>query len=437
MSIPCFYELDWRSRDNLEVDFGKDYKDIISTLGARGLYKEDKNGYKLEYVGIISYKDKIIPVLPKFLKKSNLINTKELDVLKTTIDVLKKYDSISHDDFHSSSGISRNFLNSKLALIDSLIKDFIEYGLYESHIETYEISGDGEIDWENTIENEQAYLIKGNPIYLDLWTSETVSNDGNYIRRLHEYILNTCIEYLSNLEIQKSLNLINVPNIDFPVNKDILGDVDYMIAMIEKQLKNEFGDRNLSLLELMKKFLKDDFKVNSNEVNLWGTGTFHVIWEMMCKNLFKDEYNTYKNQIPYPSWNSWYPSKENRASHTSIPDTLRQIDENFFIFDAKYYNFYFDNLGNLKGGYPGIGDITKQFAYEMAFESNFKNIYNFFVIPTVQETKVIGDVSLNTFKNLKSIKILSLNYSQVFEMYINDSYYSNSFFYNIIKEPSY
>ena len=437
MEIQCFYELDRNPITDLKLRLGENFEKVSDFLAKREIYREEGEFFYLKYVGLISLEEIIIPVLPKFLKYKNTSPIKAIDSLKLTINTLKKYDSSSEEDiFNFSSLDSPESLNSKLALIDFLLKDFMEYGLYENHIETYELNGSGEIDWENTIENQQAHYIKGKPFYLDLWTVDTVSNEENYIRRLHQFILNCCIEYASNLEIQKLLNLIEIPNINFSVNDEELGDTDFMIAMIEKQLKNEFTDRSILLLKKMKNFLKEKYKNSSEGINLWGTKTFWSIWEEICKYIFRDEYNIYQNKIPYPTWNSWYPSKENKASYTSIPDTLRKVDNNFFIFDAKYYNFYFDDLGNLKGSQPGVGDVTKQFAYEMAFKSEFENIYNFFAIPTVTETKVIGEVKFNTFKDLNPIKILSLNYEEVFKMYINDLSYDKTFFYNLIKESS-
>lgn len=432
MEINYLYELDWKKLENQEKDLGNNYDNLTFELGSRGIYKKNSYKYALDYVGIISYREKLIPILPKFLKGKDLSSEKKFETLKLLVEIFKKYQKESLEDLHSNSGYE-NLSNNKLTLIDTLLKDYIENGLYENHIETYEINGDGEADWENTIENEQDYMVNGVPIYIDLWTKESINHEGDYIRRLHQYILNICIDYLSNLELEKKLGLIEVPDLNFPIQKDTLGEEEYMVNMIDNQLKLEFGDRDIRLLKLMKSFIKKTFEVSSNNINLWGTRSFYTVWERVCGKVLKNQYENFKDEIPSPMWKALGKKNEYPAKGKHIPDVLRKVGKNFFILDAKYYNFNFNEDGKIEGNAPGIEDVTKQFAYEMYFKKRYgENIYNYFVIPTTEESQVIGEVSLEIFGDLKPIKVLALNYDEVFKMYLEDKSYSTNFFEKIL-----
>lgn len=204
VDIPCFLELKEYPIDDFKKIFGDNFEKVIFSLSKRSIYKETNGKFTLEYVGILCFNDIIISILPKFFNSDMLKKSLKIKNIKLTVDVLKKYNNLSlEESLDTFDTTNKSNLNNKLALVDFLFKDYMEYGIYENHIDTYEINGEGEISWENTIENECAYLIKDRPIYLDLWTSNTVSNEEDYIRKLHQYILDKCVEYASNLEIQK------------------------------------------------------------------------------------------------------------------------------------------------------------------------------------------------------------------------------------------
>lgn len=206
-----------------------------------------------------------------------------------------------------------------------------------------------------------------------------------------------------------------------------------MLRMIENEIKIEFNDRKINLLKKMERFLTDINSESEEKINLWGVRKFWSIWESICGDLFNNQYSNYNNLIPKPIWVSYNPKKENKINHTLIPDVLIKVDNDFFIFDAKYYDFSFDDKGQIIGKQPGIADVTKQFAYEMAFKEKFgENVYNFFVIPTSKATKVIGEAKLSIFEDLKPIKILQLSHQEAFNMYLKNEKYSNDFFKHLI-----
>ena len=97
------------------------------------------------------------------------------------------------------------------------------------------------------------------------------------------------------------------------------------------------------------------------------------------------------------------------------------------LFDAKYYNITLKKESKLSGQ-PGIGDITKQYLYQLAYKDIFKDIdelvfKNSFLVPTYEsEFKNIGYVKLDMFKimELEDIQIIQVPTNEVFERYLTN-----------------
>lgn len=416
MRIIYFYELDLVSEDSLNNLFKDETDKIINLFLKEGIYKKYGNFFLLEYVGIIAYNKIIIAVLPKFLKKADFSYEKKGEILKLIIEVIKRY----KNDIIFNTEQSENIGENIFAIIDYFFKDYINNGLYKTFIEKLKFNGNGEIDWEETIENENSYLINDFPVYLNFYTEETENDNNDFIQKVHKYILYRCKNYLLNSEIQKNLNLIEIPYFDFFVD-EYIEDKNYIINQIDNRLNLEFNEQKIILLKKMKIFIKEIYSKADDGLELWGVNKFWAIWEKCCKNIFKDEKEHYKKIIK-PIWSNLQEDIK-KEKDTLIPDILRREEEVFYILDAKYYDFYFEDNGQLVGSPPGIESIIKQYTYELALKKYFKNIKNYFIIPAIEETKVIGKVNFDIF-NLQPIKVLQLDYKICFNMYLKDLYYN-------------
>ena len=69
------------------------------------------------------------------------------------------------------------------------------YYWYKKVIET---NGEGEILWDKTINETFAIIQNNKPYYLELQTKNTIDNDYDYFRRLHECVLTQCSRELSD-----------------------------------------------------------------------------------------------------------------------------------------------------------------------------------------------------------------------------------------------
>ena len=421
LKLNFFYELDRDIQSNLSKVFRNDSEKIYDLLLKKGIYKKEENEdvFSLEYVGIIAYKETIISVLPKFLRRYNLNEEEKCKALKQTINVIKKYTS----DNETIIGTEESELNggSLFALIDYFFKDYIKNGVYENYIEKKEFNGEGEINWEETLESETAYYTDERPVYLNFWTEEIEDDDNNFIKKIHKYILNNAARYLKESQINNVLELIDIPSFDFYVDEE-LQDKDYLIDKIDSELKVQFNESKIILLKKMKSYINKIYNDTDYGIELWGVNKFWSVWERICKDVLGDQKELYK-YIPKPKWtNNNGQGKE--IQDTLIPDVLREEDDMFYIFDAKYYDFYFKDNGELVGNPPGVPSITKQYAYELVFrkylegKKDSKEIKNYFVIPTGDDSGSIGKVEFDIF-GLEPIEVLALNYKEIFEMYLN------------------
>ena len=174
---------------------------------------------------------------------------------------------------------------------------------------------------------------------------------------------------------------------------------------------------------------------NKNEF-LYGTGDFNVVWEKICSKVIQNDKGSFLENIPKPEWHHKSSANSCFASKTIIPDVLKLVHNDFFIFDAKYYKPIFEN-DKLKQGHPGVEDVSKQFLYELAFKDLTYTKYNIFIYPIYNDiTKIDGKVTFNLFSGLDlcDIYLLQLNTNEIFQMYLDEKEFDEIFFDMIKKQ---
>lgn len=113
-----------------------------------------------------------------------------------------------------------------------------------------------------------------------------------------------------------------------------------------------------------------------------------------------------------------------------IPDliSINQYDGQdwFIIFDAKYYLLQLEK-GRMLRGNPGIGDVTKQYLYQLAYKKfiadhNIAVVKNCFLMPTEgNEIVVKGTVKLEMLSELglEDIQIRLIPANMLFTYYLS------------------
>ena len=123
------------------------------------------------------------------------------------------------------------------------------------------------------------------------------------------------------------------------------------------------------------------------------------------------------------------PQAVKNAKETLIPDIITIVQEDgadqFIILDAKYYNIQLEKDKVLRGN-PGVGDVTKQYLYQLAYrdfmsDHNITVVKNSFLMPTEKDDFVAkGTAKMEMLEalGLENIQIRLLPAKKIFECYL-------------------
>lgn len=402
--------------------------------------------YVFVYVGIITCGSRVIKVYPKYL-----LSKKEepLGEMKQVIKVLERYSRSEEQiiNVFNGNGEKRSF--NILAVILFLLNDYYEYGIYTNSEDIVEINGEGEILWGKTIDESFALLEDNRPYYMELYTSRVIDDDMDYFKRLHECILTECSHQLYEAQLD-SLFDIDLLELSDKTLQDF-GDKDYILERIYKELNIQFNTRRQILLKTLYAYVSQDrrmLEVNDG-ISMFGTIVYHVVWEKVCAEVFDNKLTTTLGKLKLSApLSKEYPSNktlleiiekpkwkgndtdEIPANATLIPDLISipkvgGIDY-FIIFDAKYYNLQLEKGKRLRGN-PGVGDVTKQYLYQIAYKNfieahNIVVVKNCFLMPT-EGNEIIdkGIVKMDMLEalGLENIQIRLIPASLMYEHYLS------------------
>ena len=97
----------------------------------------------------------------------------------------------------------------------------------------------------------------------------------------------------------------------------------------------------------------------------------------------------------------------------------------FVIFDAKYYLLQLEKGKNLRGN-PGVGDVTKQYLYQLAYKKfieahHIAVVKNCFLMPTEKDEiikKGTARMPMLEALGLENIQIRQLPAAMMYEYYL-------------------
>ena len=385
----------------LEIITEKD----IDKLLKYAIINKDKQTYQFSYVGVIIIDDLVINCYPKYISNKNNL---EKD-FKQVIKVIKKYNNLYEEIDYQNDEIEDISFNL-LSLMVFFLEDYYEYGLYSSTENILQINGNGEIDWNRTINYIDPIIKDNKPYYVELHTKYKINDLFDYFRLLHEYIITICSKKLESAGLLELFGLTTVEISD--KEQDDFGELEVILRNLEKELNVEFNTHKHKLLKSMYTFLKEENSFsNENYLTVFGTSTYHVIWEDVCRRVLNDKLDSkIMNAIKKPKW-ILKSGKTHIAPKSFEPDIITFDKDTFIIFDAKYYKLKFDE--DTLEGQPGLGDITKQYLYQLALEdykkeNGFKQVKNTLLFP-----KYSGDVENKGHVEIEILKNLGLDNIQV------------------------
>ncbi|XRG77010.1 LlaJI family restriction endonuclease [Rossellomorea sp. GAMAL-10_SWC] len=389
-------------------------QDILDEIEMDGILEDKIEHYKFTYVGIVLIRDFCFIIYPKYWAHDYRNELKKVEKFSQILKVIDKYQS----NQASNLAVSNEYGKSKLSMMITLLQDYLENGLYSNDAVMIKENGDGQILWEKTINEATAYVSDGTPVYLELYTQTSVLNELDIVRRIHAAIIS---------EIDRKIGGI-LPHIgldfDFQISDEDsfdFGNTEHLLYLIDREFSKQFVTSKQVMLSNMKKYLEEEVYESNDEVQLYGTASFNLVWEAVCATVYrnslemdmsslglhrfsnyddsdvpksKKEINWNKlklgNFVEKPVWVHATDNKRIKASKTLLLDVL-DVDlttKTFRIFDAKYYLLRFEEDANgtmtIKGQ-PGVGDVTKQYLYQLAYkelaEENGYGFTNGFIIP--------------------------------------------------------
>lgn len=421
--------------------------------------------YVFDFVGVVVLESHVFKCYPKYIS-----STKEpILQLKKVLRVIEKYNS-KERLIYLFNGEDDNRIFNHLAVSLHLLEEYFTYGLYTNQHEIIETNGDGEILWDKTINETYALIQNDRPYYVELQTHNRMDNDMDYFRRLHECILSTCSRELKRMGIFDLFDISDAELTDTVVED--FGDKDYILYRLQNEIKVQYVTRKQNLLKTLYTYIANH-KTNENDVSLslYGTNSFNLIWEEVCadnfgsilyetlENIEKKHYlpmplvdvyksNKFKkkkliNIIDSPVWYKNTPAVYDDKIDTLKPDLICSYPCNdhgdycFGIYDAKYYRIDFkeQKSGWKVTGQPGVGDVTKQYLYQLAYEDfitkqGFHYVQNMFLCPQEEADKNYGYVELKMLhtiggKTLQNIAVVKLCAEEMYDYYLSGKQITN------------
>lgn len=377
------------------------------------------NNFTFNFVGLISFNDTIICVLPKYYKGHFFSADQIISEFSIIIKTLKKIGYTDSIPDSKNLNTNEHLHLSEAILADKFLRDYLDYGVFIKNKDSILMNVPGEVNWDATINGMTPIISKGRPIYYNTFASSVTTDEFNLISELHKWVIKHYLHKFGRIldfNFSFSEDCVN--------NYSELGTADYIKNVLRKELSITFTDREILLLKRLISFLDRIQDTSTEKFTLYGTGYFHIVWEKACSAIFDNKVDLFKSHIPFPTWNDL--NGNSIAKKTLIPDiisTIEGVNSRFFIFDAKYYNItYFLPPGFDVCENPGIGDISKQYLYELAFmHLPYTFRYNCFLYPKSGSTlfNTFGFVNFSLFgKNC--IYNIYLSPNIVFQGFLNN-----------------
>lgn len=397
--------------------------------------------YVFNFVGVFIASDMVFKCYPKYIRSNQYE-----EHLKKVISVLEKYNSDSQMiPILNDIEIEANY--NLLAIMIFLIQDYLDNGPYQKQESILEVNGNGDINWDKTI-NETFTLLKNNrPFYPELITKKNQFDKYDYFKRLHQTIVTKCSNIMSDIEL---LDLFSINEVE-DSEEDILefGDLDYILYELEKEMGVQYNTRKQFLLKLMYAFLSEGGSFEKSDgVHMFGTSNYKHVWERVCQTTLDDDLNkpldklvlpkelntsydktrdTLLSIIEKPCWNIESDKEKMRKclypQGTFIPDCVKIEGKYFNIYDAKYY---VPSIGEKTiTGQPGIEDISKQFLYQLVYkkfmgEHGIEKVRNYFLMPAETNCKYKVYVSMGLFNDigLNNIEVKFIVADDIYDAYL-------------------
>lgn len=388
-------------------------KEAVHQLLKRQICIVDGNYLIFKVVGIFIYKNSFYIVFPKTYKAPSSIDKvkKHAQLLYKVLMKYRKESLLDNEEISLLGGQSGNFVNS-ITVANEIINDYMINGILDRRLEI-KTTDSAIIDWNYTINRKQPIIAENTVAYLDTIGRKRVTDNQNLIMLIHKYCIYESLHKYGWL-MDLTASDFGLEDIELTVN------INYALNKLYNELNQTFVEREIYLINLLITFLNGiKFEEEQSKIDVFVTPFFHNVWEQMCSQIFKNDYNILKQYIPRLNWTV----KSQGKVQTQIPDILFIRNNTLYILDAKYY----DITTNL----PGWPDVVKQFFYSITIfnnivkvnnDKNITNVSNIFLFPSseIKSINYIGKVNVENNSDLGDIYSYELNLLQVMQSYIGE-----------------
>lgn len=325
-----------------------------------------QSGEKASFCGLVLTESVQAVFLPRSTQLSGGISKATISMFKA----FRRYDKEISPLIRNNEQVAELLGSERISLFYSLLEDYRNYGIYNQR-NLHKRINSGKPDWPKTISRFQPYISNGTPVYCDyVGVRKRVSVDSE-ISKIHAFLVNMIdIKFGAILYGETSYN-------EDGLSKPSFISGEFFRAIINKELRNVYSDRDVRLMKLLLKVLEIGVLEESIEFVI-GTRSFHTLWEHMLKKVVEGAIEL-NDRLPFPiyqdSIGQLYPAKRN-SQKTDI--VIENSSKNLYaIVDAKYY----DATSQLSS--PRWHDLVKQFFYEKAisFVHPESTIKNYFIFP--------------------------------------------------------
>ena len=365
------------------------------------LAPEEEPMLVFNFCGIILLGDILLHCYPKYILKGDGRASFPL-VLKA----IERYDR--HRRQYLDMARQGKQTGSFLSIIIAILEDYRHNGLYRVSNVEIETNGEGETDWQLTINKHEPFFINADsgrrPVYMNRETARRRTDRENFFRLVHMSILDECFDLLHKMELEK---IIPPPRGKFRAARLAnMGSRAYILSRLKQEYGRQFLESRRAIIRLLIMYLeKKNSKRKRTPVIFYGTNAMNMVWEKALAEVLdnqlyypvKDiealpieqrELCEYRDKrlidlIEHPIW-ELAGDCGRVAKDTLRPDTISLTNDSFLIYDAKYYTPRVDK-GRISGQ-PGLESITKQYLYHLAYRDfledfNITKVKNIFIMP--------------------------------------------------------
>lgn len=266
--------------------------------------------------------------------------------------VLLRYREENLEEERDNATLMGEGPNLSLVLALRILEDYRAHGLIRRSRRVERVNGNGRVKWGKTTNRKMPVISGGSVFFPELVTAHTLSDASEPLCQVHAQVVGMCVD-----EIGWLLGVERSPQMAFAKR-----NAAEMLAVLSRESVRTFSNRELEIIALMQAYLDGAGKRGHEEPMLFGTKSFHSVWEHACARVFGNDGMLAPQILPQPRWNVSSVARGHVFDKKvrQVPDTLSLIDDLLLVIDAKYY----DTSVSL----PGWQDIVKQLYYRDSIE---------------------------------------------------------------------